>query len=292
MSPAEDYTTELVRSFDGTQIAARHAGEGDALPLLVSNAIGATPAVWDKVLVDVVRNRRVFLWDHRGLFDSSPPASDRIDPGAHAEDAIALLDHFDIDRCLLASWSTGGRIALEIAHRYPERVAALAVVNGGYGHPMGRVLRLEVASLFPSAAGIAKHFAGPLHGAFKALVTRPEFAGLVRQSGMLAASADIDVAVDLLRAMADLDLRLLLANYEAVMGEPAQDLLDEIEPPVLLIAGERDQFTSLAMMEQMRNSIPGARLDVYERATHYLPLEYPGKLSTDLRAFFDDVPSA
>lgn len=286
MTLFEERVTDLVRSFDGTSIAVRAAGPDSATPLLVANALGATPQVWDKALVDIARERKMLLWDHRGLFDSGPPASDRIDPGAHAEDAIAVLDHFGASRCALVSWSTGSRIALEIAHRYPERVTALATVCGGYGHPLGRLLRLEIASAFPSIAGIAKHFAAPLQAAFGALSSRPEFAGLVRQSGLFAASADIDTAVGMLRAIADLDWRMLLANYEAVMSEPASDTLRAIEPPTLLIAGERDPFTSLAMMEQMSDSIPGARLEVYEKATHYLPLEYPARLSGDLRAFF------
>src|SRR5919106_1348200 len=125
------------RSFDGTMIAARRMGgaaeDGDALPLLVVNAVGATLASWRKVLFDIVRDRPAIAWDQRGLLESGPLASDRLDPGAHAEDAVAVLEHHAVSRCVVASWSNGSRIALELMARYPERIAAATIVSGGYG---------------------------------------------------------------------------------------------------------------------------------------------------------------
>ena len=284
-----DHEPELVRSFDGTRLAAHVMGEGSKAPLLVVNAVGATLAVWRRALHDVARERRIFAWDHRGLHDSELPRSDRIDAGAHAEDAIAVLDRYGVDKFVMASWSNGSRIALEIAQRYPESVAALSIVNGGYGHTLGRALRrLDLGSLLPTVAGVAKHFAGFIEGPFRGLTSRPELVGLIRQSGMIAATADTTALVDLLRGMASCDTRMLLANYEAVSGDPAPELLSSVQAPTLIVAGENDTFTPRDVSEEMVRAIPGARLEVYERATHYLPIEYPARLSQDLRAFWAD----
>jgi pimeloyl-ACP methyl ester carboxylesterase len=278
---------ELISSFDGTRIAASRSGSGDALPALVVPAIGSTAAVWRKTLVDVGRERPVIAWDLRGLHSSGAPESDRLDAGAHAEDAMAAVDHFGADRFVLASWSNGSRIALEIASRYPERVAALAVVSGGFGHPLGRLLRWrEVQSALPVLASAAKHFASPLQLGLSALVARPEIGGLVRQSGMIAASADTAALVELLRSVASCDLRMLLEIFEEVAGDDAFALLPSIEASTLLVVGERDQFTPRRMVEQMARAIPRARLEIYDRATHYLPIEYPARLGDDLRKFW------
>ena len=285
-----EHEPELVRSFDGTQLAARRMGEGDGTPLLVSNAVGASLAVWRRALIDIARERPIIAWDHRGLHESAPPNSDRIDPGAQAEDAMAVLDHFGVERFVAASWSNGTRIALEIAHRYPEAMAALTIVSGGYGHPLGRVVRhLEIASLLPTFAGIAKHFASFIEGPFRGLASRPEIAGLIRQSGLIGATADTSALVDLFRGMAACDTRTLLATYEAVAGDSAPELLGDVQAPTLIIVGERDPFTPRRVSEEMVRAIPGARLEVYERATHYVPIEYPAKLSDDLRAFWKDL---
>lgn len=279
----------LVESFDGTAIAVTRFGEGDGLPLLVSNAVGANLAPWRRALVDVARQRPIVAWDHRGLFGSEPGLSERNDPGAHAEDAIAALDKHDVDRFALAAWSNGTRVAIEIAARYPERVAALVLVSGGSGHPPSRLMRLEIASAIPIVASVAKYFAGPLAARFQRLVARPEITGLIRQSGMVGATADTPALVDLLRGMASCDLKTLLATLEAVVGDSGADLLGQIQAPTMVIAGDRDQFTTERMVEEISRAIPKCRVIHYEGATHYLPLEYPARLSDDLRAFLAEV---
>lgn len=284
--PGFDHEPELVRSFDGTFLAVRNLGEGDATPLLIVNALGATFSLWRQALVDVVRERMVVTWDHRGLYDSGESGSDRLDAGAHARDALETLDHYDIDRAVVLSWSSGTRIALELVARHHDRVAGFVSVCGGYGQSARQFARgFELATLLPVAAGVVRPLAPVVQPLLRALVRRPELAGLIRQSGLIAASADTGALVDLVRSTASLDLGRLLATYQAVSGNPAPELLTEIACPALVIAGERDPFTSRAVSEEMARSISGATLEVYEKATHYLPIEYPARLSDDLRAF-------
>ena len=291
-SPDLDHEPELVPSFDGTILSVHVMGEGSSTPLLIANGIGANLAIWRRSLLDIARTRTIVAWDHRGTFGSGEPKSDRIDPGAHAEDAMAVLDHLELDRFALASWSTGGRIALEIAHRYPDRVSGLALICGTYGYALSRFLRhLEIPSTLPMFAGVAKHFSGFLQGPLRGFVSRPEIVGLIRQSGFIAATADTHALVDFIRGMASCDLRTILNMFEAVAGDPAPEALQSIEAPTLVVAGERDSFTPLKQMEETAAAIPGARLEVYERATHYLPIEYPARLSDDLRSFLADLPA-
>lgn len=294
MSPATlELEPELIPSFDGTMIAVRHTGPGEGdghgLPLLAANAVGATYASLRRALVDLERQRPVITWDLRGLLDSGPPVSPRNDPGAHAEDAIAALEHHGVDRFVLVSWSNGSRIAIEIATRYPERVAALAMISGGYGHPPGRLLRFELASMIPVIASVAKYFSGPLGTSFRGLIARPELAGLVRQSGMVGATADTPALVDLLKGMASCDLKSLLTTLQDVVGDSGAELLGHIQAPTLMVIGDHDQFTSKRMTVEMKKAISDSRTITYEGATHYLPLEFPARLSDDLRRFLADV---
>lgn len=277
------------RSFDGTILNAFRFGSGAELPLLIVNGIGANLAAWRRVVIDI-KDRMVVTWDHRGLHGSGPPQSERIDAGAHAEDAVAVLDRTGVEQVNVVSWSAGTPIAVELATRYPDRVRSLAIVCGPYGHPLRRLLlNLEFASLMPLVARLGKHFAGALEVPFRAFVSRPEIAGVVRQSGFIGATADIDALVELLRGLADCDLKQLLATYDAVVSESVRDLLPEIAVPALLVAGARDPFTTPGLMEEMRDAIPGSRLEVYEGATHYLPLEYPARLAGELNAFMTDT---
>jgi pimeloyl-ACP methyl ester carboxylesterase len=102
---------------------------------------------------------------------------------------------------------------------------------------------------------------------------------------MVGATADTPALVDLLRGMATCDLKTLLATLEAVVGDSAADTLSQIQAPSVLIVGDRDQFTTARMVDDVSRAIPNCRVIHYEGATHYLPLEYPARLSDDLRAF-------
>ena len=73
--------------------------------------------------------------------------------------------------------------------------------------------------------------------------------------------------------------------FEEVVGDTGASLLPEITAPTLLVAAEHDQFVPRRMTNEMRDTIPGARLEVYEHATHYLPLEHAVRLGNDLEEF-------
>ena len=290
MSIGLTHEPDLVPSFDLTLIAGRRMGANAATPLVVAGAVGADLSVWRRTLARLVQDRPVITWDLRGLHSSGVARSNRLDAGAHAEDGIAVTDSYEVDRFHLAGWSTGARIALEIAHRYPERVASLMLVCGTDGYSLSGGLRhLEITSVLPTVTGVAKHFASYLGGVLRTVTSRPELAGLVRQSGLVGPTADTAALVDMLRSMADCDPQVLLATYEAVAGDSAPELLKEIEPATLLIAGERDPFTPLRRMEEAAESIPAATLTVYERATHYLPIEFPDLLAEDLNDFMESA---
>ncbi len=281
---------DLVTSFDGTAIAPVYEKDGSGTPLVVANAVGTNLTVWRPTLSAMRVARPLVSWDLRGQHGSGPPASDRRDASAHAQDGIAVLDHYGIEPFALVAWSSGARIAAQIAHEHPDRVRSLVLVCGGTGRGVTRALRhLEVMSLLPSVVGVAKHFSAYLGGAFRTVTRRPELAGLVRQSGMIGPTADIPVLVEMLKDMASMDMRELLASYEAVAGDAAPELLGTIQAPTLLVAGERDQFTPLRVMQDMARAIPGAELEVYDEATHYLPIEFPDRLAHDLQRWLGNT---
>ncbi|MDP9224892.1 MAG: alpha/beta hydrolase [Actinomycetota bacterium] len=283
----------LIPSFDGTEIAVRSTGEGPGIPVLLSSAVGATLALWRTVLAEIGSHHRIVTWDLRGLHDSPRPESPRLDPAVHARDAIAAMDNFQIEEFAVAAWSNGSRIAFEIGSTYPRRVRALATVNGGHGYSLERLLRyLEPSSALPLLAGIAKRFPSAVGMAFRRLAERPELPGVIRQSGLVGPSADTAALAEVLRAMSRCDTQRLLATFEAVAGSGATGLLPSIPAATLLIAGGHDHFTPRRMVDEMHSLLPNSRVHVYEKATHFLPLEYPRRLADDLLGYLADFAIA
>lgn len=279
--------SKMVESFDGTRIAAHHLSGPNGPPILLVNAIGPDLSAWSLVAEKLVEERRVLTWDYRGLHGSAGPVSPRMDAGAHAADAIAIADEAGLETFDLAAWSTGTHVAVELARSHPDRVRSLAIVCGGFGRGFRGLFRyFEVPALFPLGARLGKRFASTLQAPFRTFVDRPEIAGVVRQSGVIGPTADVDALVSVLKSLAACDLRALFETYDEVVGDPDPSVLSEVNSPALVVAGRRDRFATLRMADEMTRLLPDAEQVVYDEGTHFIPIEYPQRLASDMLSFF------
>lgn len=99
------------------------AGTGPAVLLLHSTVCDRR--MWDpQVSALVGAGYQVVRCDFRGF--GATPMPDR--PYNNAEDVVALLDELGIERTAVVAASGGGRVALEIAARWPGRVASLGLL--------------------------------------------------------------------------------------------------------------------------------------------------------------------
>jgi pimeloyl-ACP methyl ester carboxylesterase len=85
------------------------------------------------------------LEDHAGLLavDLRGRAASHELPGpfgidAHVRDMLAVLDHFGLQRAIVAGHSLGAYIAARLAVEYPDRVERLVLVDGGLAIPGSR----------------------------------------------------------------------------------------------------------------------------------------------------------
>jgi pimeloyl-ACP methyl ester carboxylesterase len=56
---------------------------------------------------------------------------------AHGEDLVAVLDHAGVERATVVGHSMGGFVAAVAAHRHPERVERLVLVDGSLPLDLG-----------------------------------------------------------------------------------------------------------------------------------------------------------
>ena len=76
------------------------------------------------------------------------------------------------------------------------------------------------------------------------------------------------------------------AHCRALAAAPAADHAS-IRCPTLLIAGERDPVTPVAMAEALKNRISGSELECLPDTGHWMTIEAPVRSAELLRAHLD-----
>jgi len=102
---------------------------------------------------------RVIQYDARAHGHSSPaPAQDGYTYDLLGDDAVAVLDHAGVDRAVLAGASMGAHTLLNVALRYPERVAGIVVITPAYSgdstREEGRLERWDMLSQALRVGGV------------------------------------------------------------------------------------------------------------------------------------------
>jgi 3-oxoadipate enol-lactonase len=231
------------------------AGPDDAAPLVLSNSLGSTTAMWEPQVTALAERLRVVRYDHRGHGGSPvPPAPYELaDLGA---DAVRLLDRLGLERVHWCGLSLGGMVGMWMAINAPERIDRL-------------VLCCTSARLGP-----------PEMWAQRAATVRAEGVGAIADAGLERWLTEDFRAHE---PAATAKVRAMLAatpdeGYAACCGAiEHMDMIGElgaIRAPTLVIAGRHDPATPPEHAERIVDGIPGARLELVD-AAHLATIEQP-----------------
>jgi pimeloyl-ACP methyl ester carboxylesterase len=178
-------------------------------------------------------------------------------------------------RFAIAGHSMGGRVALEVIRRVPERVTALALLDTGY-RPLatGEAGEREVAGRMTLVEKARRH-------GMRAM-------GWDWLQGMVYPSRLSDAV--LVNAILDMLERRTPETYgaqtRALIGRPdATALLAKIRCPTLVLCGREDIWSPPQRHEEIRDLIPGSSLTVVPYCGHMSTMERPAEVSAALRAW-------
>ena len=120
----------------GGRLAVRRwpGGARGAGTVLAVHGIASNGLVWAPV-AEALGDVEVIAPDLRGR-GRSRDVGGMSTMARHAEDLVAVLDHFGVDRAVLAGHSMGGFVGCVAARRDPRRYSQLVLVDGGLGFPV------------------------------------------------------------------------------------------------------------------------------------------------------------
>jgi pimeloyl-ACP methyl ester carboxylesterase len=103
---------------------------GEGAPILCIHGTSSSALVWGDAAEELALRGRCIVYDRRGCFRSERPEPyETSDVSDHADDAAALLDALSATPAVLVGRSYGGEVAIDLARRYPTKVAALALLE-------------------------------------------------------------------------------------------------------------------------------------------------------------------
>ena len=197
----------------------------------------------------------ILAYDQRGLGQTSRPDIPYT-MADYADDANALLDAVEWERCLVMGISFGGMVAQEFALRYPHRVERLVLAStssggaGGASYPLHEFADLlvedyarRVLQLSDTRRDAAWQAANPTQ--FQALFDQT-LAGL---------RVGADEAGRQIAFRRQLEAR---AHHDTYKRLPA------LRMPVYICGGRYDGIATPANLEAMQKQILGARLELFE----------------------------
>jgi pimeloyl-ACP methyl ester carboxylesterase len=268
-----------------TRISTMTMGSGPDILLL--HGLGATKSSFFDTAAALSRGYRVHVPDLPGFGSSSKPATAPYNAAYFAEAVLGLMDELGLDRAHLVGNSLGGRVALEVGLRAPERVnglgllcPAVAFVRRGY-QPLVRLLRPEL--------GVLPH-------RFGRRTIANQFLSLFADPGAIDPSV-ADIVVDEFQRIygsPGARLAFLSAARNVYLDRPfGRDgfypRLAGLERPALFVWASHDRLIPSAFSQHVAEWLPAAEQIVLDACGHAPQVERPEQVNGLLRRFFARV---
>jgi len=201
-------------------------GPQDAPVLVLSNSLGTTWQMWQPQMADFTQHFRVLRYNTRG-HGRSPVPAEGITLDLLGQDAIALLDHLDIERAFYCGISLGGMTGMWLNRHAPSRFPRIVVANTAakIGESRGwlqRAATVRQQGMAPVASTAAERWFTPAY--------RQQNPGMVQL---------------LIDDLADTPTEGYAACCEALATADLRDEVAAMLRPMLVIAGAEDPVTTV-----------------------------------------------
>lgn len=247
---------------------------GAGFPIILIHGHPFNRAMWAPQSEFLGKYYRVIAPDLRG-YGENRQSGDKTLMSTFASDVRELAESLDLEKFVLGGLSMGGQIVLQCYRQFPEKIAALVLADtfAQLDTPERKQLRLTTADRLISE-GMNRY-------------SNEELPKMIAPEHVISMPA---VAEHVLRMMKNTSPRGAAAALRGRAGRPDYTpLLPEIDVPVLIIVGDRDQYTPVSDAQFMHNKIRNSKIAVLDHAGHMSNLEQPDAFNGIVLEFLASV---
>jgi pimeloyl-ACP methyl ester carboxylesterase len=252
-------------------LAAESHGEGEPTVLLVHAGV-TDQRSWAPV-IEVLPGHRCLTYDARGYGRTTYEPEDGWSP---VDDAVAVLDAYDVEQAVVVACSMGGRTSLDLALTRPERVRGLVLIGTAItGAP-------DLEHLEPGLEDLEARYDAAYEA--KDLDELNRLEAEIWLDGPFHAGRVVGPARDLFLDMN----RIALEAPET--GDTRDDVdawssCGDVEVPTLVLIGEHDLAHTHRNAAHLVEKVPGARLVDLPGVAHLPHLERDERTLAEIAAF-------
>src|SRR5262245_10283330 len=238
---------------------------GDGRPVTLLHGFTQRGRSWHEVIAKVPEGWKWIVPDLRGHGDTQIWQGASCTMDACTEDLVKLWDALEVEKSHVVGYSMGGRLALHIAARRPDRVLSVLTVgaHAGLDEDARQGRRQGDEAL---AGRIEKDGVEAFVKYWGAL---PMFAGLERRGPNYVAEVHAERMRNHVAGLA-----CSLRGMGAGSMEPLWDELAHVEFPCTFVAGQLDHGY-VASARRLASTVPNGRIEVVPRAGHAVHQERP-----------------
>lgn len=279
-------------SFDGLQVANYRTGDKGKPPFVLANGLGGNVEAWRHLINQFQDRYYILSWDYRGLFNSDiPKDASSYAVKTHCLDLATLIRLEGVDPFILAGWSMGVQVSLEYYRLFPEQVKGLILVCGTYGRPFETAFHAKIPKVILEEL---TRFFHKQHKLVEYIMRKGlNHIDVVRWGkllGFLARQTDEKVVRTLVdHFISSLNMEVYFQILDALARHDAEEVLEKIDVPTLIITGDKDFFTPMSLAEEMHRRIKGSELLIVPGGSHYAPVEYPEVINPRVEQFLSKI---
>lgn len=244
--------------------------QGTGLPVVLIHGFPLNRTIWKPQFTELSKKYQLIAPDLRGCGESQR-VSKPYPMEALADDVRALVRRLNLPRFVLGGLSMGGYVALAFYRDYPQMVEALILADSRAEADTDEAKknRKALAELVIKEGSrvIAEQMTPKLLGK-TTLAKKPR---LVKELRELISSNSVTGIANASLAMA--------------FRADSNPLLPKITCPTLILVGEEDTLTPVALSENLHRNIKNSQLEILPGAGHLSNMENPKAFNKAVKEF-------